>query len=317
MSSILCHFVVFFCVPMAKPLELADYREQFLSFSSDAESTYYSRITSGNYSVLITRKSYTRLQKIRFKGSEHVIESFDGAQVVNERDCIEWQNTADLPSGFMPTLIGARGKVEKYLFTLSRDGTGNEFGAISRLEIFPTNSVAKNDAPSIYEPFVVGKGGSIVQLVKSGHLKVVEWRYDSTTNLWFGSFQTNGSTEDWHVYFDPDRRWILRKTLLINQSPVFAKTLEYDDQNIRVIRVYRPNSSGQKDAVDSLQESWYFSSVRNESVDPNSLLISHYGHQEPFGDARQNRLSYYWYILPFLGIFLIFLARWIRGRNNV
>jgi hypothetical protein len=290
---------------------------QFLDFASDAESEYYSRISSGNYSVLKARNDYTRLEKIRFAESENVSEIFEELQIVSEMDCIEWQRTGELPIGFVPTLIGARGENNRYGFSLLKDGAGNGFGTISRLEMFPEESIEKNESPSIYEPFMIGKGGSIVQLVKLGHLKVEDWRYDSKSELWFGRFQVNESNQEWHVYFDPDRRWIRRTTLLIDQLPIFSKTLDYDDQNIRVIRVYRPNLSDPSDEGSSLLESWFFSSVRNERVDPNSLLISHYGHQEPFDDAPKNRLSYYWYLLPLFGIFLVLLARWIRRGSNV
>ncbi len=294
--------------------EYQDNQAEFLQFATAATNDYRSAVSSGSYEVLITRKKYSRIEKVRFYRSEFGVEMFDDMTVLSDQAGVNWQENATLLNELKPVLIGATGETPSYRYGLEFKENRRDQSEISQMEVFSGEKGANHFLPSIYNPFTIGNCGFAVDAVNNGVLHVTEWRYDQARKLWYGKFKQLSSDLEFAVYFDPIHRRIVKLTLFSSQTAVYTKDLEYSDK-LKAIRIYRHTS---RDSIELL-ETWYFSSYKNESIDPATFRISNFGHKEPvLLEQTETRLFSFlgWSILPILGITILVLSRWISAGKE-
>ncbi|MDP1561524.1 MAG: hypothetical protein Q8M16_09020 [Pirellulaceae bacterium] len=293
----------------------ADHRDQFLEFASTATDEYRSANNSGSYEVLILRKAYNRIEKVRFHNGEFAVEMVNYATVLSEQNCIShWQETGKMPNESTAARIGATGETTGYRYSLQFAENRSDLSEISRMEVFSGDKRANTLVASIFYPFTIGNCGFAVDAVRNGELQVVEWRLDQNSKMWYGRFKQQTEPFEFDAYFDPVHRGITKLTFFYNKEA--ASTMEFDYRDkLSGIRVYRHLDQ----TSTELAEKWFFSSLTLDNVDPRTFRISNFGHKEPIlpDQIESPWLGFVgWSILPILGIAIIVLSRWMTANKG-
>jgi hypothetical protein len=311
---VLCHSSI--------PLVLADDREEFLAFVSEATERYRSSIMTGEYDILTQRPTFFRLEKVQFRELESVIEMSSATETLSDADCQYWQDSGKFPRDIALNLIGVRGETSDYRYSLLFKDGSTVGSTISNLEVFSDNMEGEIVPTAIYAPFALGGSGFAADSVRAGTLQVLSWGLDEKSGLWLGKFRDvrdSAGGYEMQAYFDSDDRRIRKWFLFYDQSVISMLENEYKDGELYRARNFVPSKSPGDEAMVP-HETFYYGKLSKKQVDSSTFRLGHYGHPEPALPMKKRKWDNgftFWVIIPALGVIALMLARQINRKKGL
>jgi len=309
-ASLGTSFCLVLMVFLITELSANDRNFQFLEFTNPHEQRFLASVTSGRQEILIKKQGYTARYDIRVRDLDYVIEVHElidasGHRIeLTESQCVEWQVDGKIPADGRFILVGIRAGNSKYEFVLDNLAGEERRFEVKSISLTDHRPLAMFGVSPVHLPISAGFMPLGAE-VAGGHMELLDWRFNSTRNLWIAKVRSNDEYIQL-IEIDPTTGLFLKKEVVEHDSvePTATHQYEYVDGHISRWVLYRAGTSTPK-------EQRYYRKFEPTTIDPSSMLISHYGFEEPLGGSENNLISWNLCValLVAVGLILLFLAR--------
>ncbi|MDP1561145.1 MAG: hypothetical protein Q8M16_07090 [Pirellulaceae bacterium] len=309
----ICYFYLMICiVPTA--IASSDSKSLFLQFITPHEQRFLASVANGEQEILIKRQGYTALYSVRVHGLDYAIEVHEildangNNMELTESQCLKWQVDGRIPSDSKLMRSGIRAGNAKYEFVLDKlDGEAIGF-EIKTINLSDQPPRTLYGASPIHLPICVGARPLGAEIAGS-YVELKDWRFDSARNIWVAKVVSEEYIQ--LIEIDPNSGLFLNKEVyeINNAKPVATHRFEYVDGRFSRWALYR-------NSIATPKEQRFYRHFEAKKIDPSSLLISHYGFDEPLPtktNAWGNDVTV-WIIITILGIFVLIFARQMQRK---